>query len=96
MSSRILYVQHPVSLRIFPSVPGSRLRFFIAREIQDSTAVHAVFDALQPKLMHPVDKKLTTIKNVDLFCIQVAQHHFLQSMKVFLHIPGTYYENVQQ
>ena len=27
MSSRTLYAQHPVSLRIFPSLPGSRLRF---------------------------------------------------------------------
>ena len=28
--------QHPVSLRIFPSLPGSRLRFFIAPQIQYS------------------------------------------------------------
>ena len=38
MFSRTLYAQqHPVSLRIFPSLPGSRLRFFIARQIQLST-----------------------------------------------------------
>ena len=38
MSSKTLYVQHPVSLlvRIFPSLPGSRLQFFIAMQIQYS------------------------------------------------------------
>ena len=39
MSSRTLYVQHPASLRIFqifPSLPGSRLRLFIAMQIQYS------------------------------------------------------------
>ena len=37
MSSRTLYAQHPVSLRIFPSLPGSRLRLFIAGQIQHRT-----------------------------------------------------------
>ena len=37
MSSRTLFAQHPVSLRIFPSLPGSHPRFFIARQIQHST-----------------------------------------------------------
>ena len=36
MSSRTLYAQHPVSLRIFPSILASRLRFFIAMQIQYS------------------------------------------------------------
>ena len=38
MFSRTLYVQHPVSLfvRIFLSLPGSRLHFFIAMQIQYS------------------------------------------------------------
>ena len=36
MSSRTLNAQHPVSLRIFTSLPGSRLRFFIAMQIQYS------------------------------------------------------------
>ena len=40
MSSRNLYAQHPVSLRIFLSLPGSRLRFFIAGQIQHPT-VHS-------------------------------------------------------
>ena len=44
--TRTLYAQHPVSLRIFPSLPGSHLRFFIAMQIQysyDRTFVqHAV------------------------------------------------------
>ena len=40
MSSRTLYAQHPVSLRIFPSLPGPRLRFFIAGQIQHHT-VHS-------------------------------------------------------
>ena len=32
MSSRILYAQHPVPLRIFPSLPGYRLRYdFLSR-----------------------------------------------------------------
>ena len=31
-----LYAQHPASLRIFPSLPGSRLRFFIPMPIQYS------------------------------------------------------------
>ena len=37
---RTLCAQHPVSLRIFPSLPGSRLRFFIAEQIQHPT-VHS-------------------------------------------------------
>ena len=40
MSSRTFYVQHPVSLRIFRSLPGSRQRFFIAGQIQHPT-VHS-------------------------------------------------------
>ena len=36
MSSRTLHAQYPVSLRIFPSLPGYRLRFFIAKRIQYS------------------------------------------------------------
>ena len=40
MSSRTLYAQHPVSLRIFRYLPGSRLRFFIAGQIQHRT-VHS-------------------------------------------------------
>ena len=36
MFSRTLYVQHPASLKIFPSLPGSRLRLFIAMQIQNS------------------------------------------------------------
>ena len=50
---RILYVQHPVSLRIFPSLPGSRLRFSSPGKL--STIQCTVFDTLQPKLMHPAD-----------------------------------------
>ena len=37
MYSRTLYAQHPVSPRIFRSLPGSRLRFFIAGQIQHPT-----------------------------------------------------------
>ena len=33
---KTLYAQHPVSLRIFTSLPGSRLRFFITMQIQYS------------------------------------------------------------
>ena len=33
MFSRTLYAQHPVSLRIFPALIGSHLRFFIAMQI---------------------------------------------------------------
>ena len=36
MFSRTLYVHHPLSLRIFPSLPGSCLRLFIAMQIQHS------------------------------------------------------------
>ena len=36
MSSRTLYAQHPAPLRIFPSLPGSRLRFFVPMQIQYS------------------------------------------------------------
>ena len=36
MSSRTLYAQHPVSLRIFTSLSGSCLRFFIAMQIHFS------------------------------------------------------------
>ena len=35
-SSRAPNAQHPVSLRIFTSLPGSRLRFFVAMQIQYS------------------------------------------------------------
>ena len=49
MSSRTLYAQHPVSLRIFPPLPGSRLRFLSPGKF--STLQCTVFDALQPKLM---------------------------------------------
>ena len=35
--SNTLKAQHPLSRRIFPSLPGSRLRFFIAVQIQHST-----------------------------------------------------------
>ena len=52
MSSRTLYTQHPVSLRIFPSLPGSRLRFLSPGKF--STLQCTVFDTLQPKLMHPL------------------------------------------
>ena len=51
MSSRTLYARHPVSLRMFPSLPGSRLRFLSPGKF--STLQCAVFDTLQPKLMHP-------------------------------------------
>ena len=50
---RTLYAQHPVSLRIFPSIPGSRLRFLSPGE--SSTAQCTVFYTLQPKSMHPAD-----------------------------------------
>ena len=40
MSCRTLYAQHPVSLRKVRSLPGSRLRFFIAGQIQHPT-VHS-------------------------------------------------------
>ena len=53
MSSRTLYAQHPVPLRIFPSPPGSRLRFLSPGKF--STLQCTVFDTLQPKLMHPAD-----------------------------------------
>ena len=36
MFSRTLNAQHPVSLRVFTSLPGSRLKFFIAMQIQYS------------------------------------------------------------
>ena len=36
MFSRTLYAQHPVSLRIFTSLAGSHLRFFIVIQIQYS------------------------------------------------------------
>ena len=36
MFSITLYAQHPVSLRIFPALLGSRLRFFIAMQILSS------------------------------------------------------------
>ena len=39
-SRRSLYAQHPVLQGIFPSLPDSRLRFFIAGQIQHST-VHS-------------------------------------------------------
>ena len=39
-SRRTLCAQHPLAQRIFPSLPGSRLRFFIAVQIQHST-VHS-------------------------------------------------------
>ena len=37
MFNRTLYAQHPVSQRVFLSLPGSHLRLFIAREIQHTT-----------------------------------------------------------
>ena len=37
-SSRTLYAQHPVSLRIFTSLPGSRLRFLSRCQFSTSTS----------------------------------------------------------
>ena len=53
VSSRTLYAQHPMSLRIFPSLPESRLRFSSPGKF--GTLQCTVFDTLQPKLMHPAD-----------------------------------------
>ena len=50
MSSRALYAQHPVSLRILSSLPGSHLRFFSPGKFV--TLQCTVFDTLQPKSMH--------------------------------------------
>ena len=47
MSSRILCAQHPVSLRIFPVLPGSRLRFFIAGQIQHRTVHRCLYTPAQ-------------------------------------------------
>ena len=60
MSSRTLYAQHPLSLRIFRSLPGSRLRF--SSPGKSSTLQCTVFDTLQPKLMHPADYYVRNIK----------------------------------
>ena len=38
MSSRTLYAQHPVSLRIFPSLPGYRPRFFMRSKFSTPTS----------------------------------------------------------
>ena len=83
-----LYAQHPVSLRIFPCLPGSRLRFFIAMKIQPSTAaVHTVFDAPDPKLITLQIRSSLRSQYKILKCFATQQHYLLQSMNnMFLHV----------
>ena len=64
MSSRTLYSQHPVSLRIFRSLPGSRLRSFIAGQIQHPT-VH-IFLCTSAQIDAPCRLEAHYVRNIKL------------------------------
>ena len=70
MFSRTLYAQHPVvQLRIFTSLPGSRLRFFIAMQIQytpTSTSLYSGINTLyaqNPEFEHLHDESVKVYPN---------------------------------
>ena len=104
MPSRTLYAQHPVSLRIFPSIPGSRLRFFIARQIQHRTVHRFLYTPAQvdaPCRLEAHYARNKQLKKCVIFLKEksencfayIAQHYLLQSMKRFLHVLSRMYSS---
>ena len=97
MFSRILYAWNAVSLRIFPSFPGSRLHFFIAGQIQHRTVHRFLYTLVQVDA--PCRLEAQYARNQQLkkcvICFEekiencfayIAQHYLLQRMKMFLHV----------
>ena len=77
MPSRTLYAQHPASLRIFPSLPGSRLRFFIAGQIHHPTVHRFLYTPAQIDAP-PCRLEAHYARNKKIKCVFcVAQHHLL-------------------
>ena len=64
MSSRTFYAQNPVSLRIFSSLPGSRLRFFIAGQIQHPTVHSFLYTPAQ--IDAPCRVEINYVRNIKL------------------------------
>ena len=104
MSSRTLYAQHSVSLRIFPSIPGSRLRFFIAGQIQHRTMHRFLYTPAQvdaPCRLEAHYARNKQLKKCVIFLKEkpencfayIAQYYLLQSMKMFLHVLSRMYSS---
>ena len=82
MSSRILYAQRPVSLRIFLSLPNSRLRFFIAGQIQHCTVHRCLYTPAQ--LDAPCTLEANYARNKKLKkCVNVCLVSPLSHVKIF-------------
>ena len=106
MFSRTLYAQHPVPLRIFLSLPESRLRFFIAGQIQHRTGhrflcTPAQVDAPCRLEAHyarnqQLKKCVIVFKEKYENCFAYISQHYLlvvQSMKMFLHVLSRIYSS---
>ena len=91
MSSRTLYAQHPVSLRIFLSLLGSRLRFFIAGQIQHPT-VHS-FWYTPAQTDAPCRLEAHYVRNIKLkkcvIVLHIAQDHYRECTAVVRSIRRT-------
>ena len=104
MSSRTLYAQHHASLRIFPSLPGSRQRFFIAGQIQHRIVHRFLYTPAQVDAPCRLEahyarnkklKKCVTFykEKTENYFAYIAQHYLLQSMKMFLHVLSRMYSS---
>ena len=93
------------ALRVFPSLPDSRLRIFIAGQIQHRTVHRFLYTPAQVdapcrlEAHYARNKKLKKCvfffkeKSENCFFAYIAQHYLLQSMKIFMHVLSRMYSS---